>query len=89
MEAQARLIKDGREPSPSAQAPLAVDARGLGRLLGVAERTVRTMNSAGRIPRPVALGRRRVWCVSEVLRWLEAGAPERARWEAMRAGGGR
>lgn len=69
--------------------PLAVGLETLSHLLGVSPRTLRGLSNSGRIPRPIHLGRRRVWCVAEVQKWLEAGAPERARWEAMRSGGGR
>lgn len=65
---------------------LLVDARGLAALLGIAPRTVRALNSSGRIPRPLSLGRRRLWCVREIEQWLEARAPERSRWEELRKG---
>ena len=73
----------------NARTPLAVGQQELARLIGLAPRTIRSLNSAGRIPRAIHLGRRRVWCVAEIQRWLEAGAPERTRWEAMRSGGAR
>lgn len=65
--------------------PLAVDARQLGRMLGLSIRTVRTMDSAGRLPRPVKLNGSSVrWLVNEVRDWLAAGAPSRSEWEAMK-----
>lgn len=64
--------------------PLVVDTRGVARLLGLCERTVRALNSSGRLPRALALGRRRVWRVREIEAWLEAGAPERSRWDEIR-----
>jgi predicted DNA-binding transcriptional regulator AlpA len=64
--------------------PLVVDTRGVARLLGLCERTVRALNASGRLPRALALGRRRVWPVREIEAWLEAGAPERSRWEELR-----
>src|SRR5947207_1981615 len=63
--------------------PFVVDTRGVARLLGICERTVRALNSSGRFPRALALGRRRVWPVREIEAWLEAGAPERSRWEEL------
>jgi predicted DNA-binding transcriptional regulator AlpA len=77
-----------REPAEGGLAlelrPLVTDTRGVARLLGLSERTVRALNSSGRLPRALALGRRRVWRVREIEAWLEAGAPERSRWEELR-----
>jgi len=77
--------------SPSAEAPreppdpLAVDAKGLARLLSCGERTVHTWKSAGRLPTPFRLGGRVLWRVEEIREWLAAGAPELAVWEARKA----
>ena len=49
--------------------PLAVDSKGLGALLDLSERTIRKLLRAGRLPRPLAIGRRRVWCVEEIRSW--------------------
>jgi predicted DNA-binding transcriptional regulator AlpA len=64
--------------------PLAIDAADVGKLLGVSERHVWSMNSRGRLPRPIRLGRAVRWRVAELQAWLAAGCPERSRWEAMR-----
>ncbi|MBL8863035.1 MAG: helix-turn-helix domain-containing protein [Planctomycetes bacterium] len=63
-------------------ATLAVDARGLALMLGCSERHVRALSAAGRLPRALRLGRRRVWAVATVEAWLAVGAPSRATWEA-------
>jgi predicted DNA-binding transcriptional regulator AlpA len=63
--------------------PLVVDARWLARLLCCGLRTVRTWDSAGRLPAPLRIGGRVVWRVSEIRAWLVAGAPRRAEWEAI------
>jgi predicted DNA-binding transcriptional regulator AlpA len=69
-------------------AALAVDARRLGRLLGLSLRTIRTMDAAGKLPRPVRLNGHSVrWTVSEVEKWLAAGAPDRTTWEVLRKDG--
>jgi len=65
--------------------PLAVDAKGLARLLSCGERTVHTWKSAGRLPTPFRLGGRVLWRVEEIREWLAAGAPELAVWEARKA----
>jgi len=71
-----------------AHAPLAIDCRGLGVLLGCSERHVRALNAAGRLPRALRLGRRRVWSVATIEAWLVAGAPTRAAWELRNGTGG-
>lgn len=63
---------------------LAVDADGLAELLSVSRALVFKLDAAGRLPRGLYLGRRRVWSVAEVAEWLRAGAPSREDWEAKR-----
>ena len=71
------------EPSP-----LAVDAKKLGAMLGLSTRTVRTLDTSGKLPRPVKIGRRSVrWCVSEIEEWLQAACPDRQTWEALNRNG--
>lgn len=65
--------------------PLAVDAKRLGQLLTVSERTIRTWDGLGIIPAPNRIGGKVVWSVPEVREWLAAGSPDRATWNAMRA----
>ncbi len=61
--------------------PLAMDVRRLADALGVSPRHVEALHAQGRLPRPVRLGRRRLWPVDEIRHWLEAGAPPREAWE--------
>lgn len=70
----------------TAEGPLlAVDARALGARLCVSLRTIRTMDAAGKLPRPVKLNGHSVrWVVSEIEEWLAAGAPDRAAWELIK-----
>ncbi len=65
--------------------PLVVDARRLARLLCCGIRTVRTWDAAGRLPAPLRIGGRVVWRVDEIRVWLDAGAPDRETWAAIRA----
>ena len=68
--------------------PLAVDAKVLAKMLGISVRTVRSMDCAGKLPRPVKLNGRSVrWPVVEIEAWLAAGAPDRNQWEAIRRSG--
>ena len=65
---------------------IAVDARSLGRMLGLSLRTIRAMDAGGKLPRPVKLNGHSVrWVVSEIEAWLAVGAPDRSAWEALRA----
>ncbi len=65
--------------------PLLVDAQTLAKLLSCGVRTVRTMDYAGRLPRPLKLNARTLWYLPEITRWLEAGAPDRETWESLKA----
>ena len=64
--------------------PLALlDAPALAALLGVTLRTVRKLDSAGRIPSPVRIGRCVRWSPATIAAWIDAGAPSRQRFAAM------
>ena len=64
--------------------PLVADAKRLSRLLCLGVRTIRSMDSAGKLPRPIRLNTRVVWIIREIRDWLEAGAPDRSTWEALK-----
>ncbi len=73
------------KPSPPALEPLLVDAKGLARLLSISPATVWRMVSAGKLPRAVRPSPGVVrWKVEEIRRWLDAGTPDLATWEATR-----
>jgi len=65
---------------------LAVSAQQLAPMLGLSVRTVRTMDSAGRLPHPVKLNGHAVRWVLDgpmgIRAWLAAGAPDRSEFEA-------
>ena len=67
--------------------PLAVDAKDLGAMLRLSVRTVRTMDAAGKLPRPLRLNGRAVRWVLDgptgIRAWLVAGAPNRQQFEAL------
>ncbi len=70
----------------SVSQPIAVDAPGVARLLGISERMVRKLNLRGELPRAARLGRRRVWLVEELKLWMRIGCPHRDLWERMKRG---
>ena len=67
-------------------AGLAVDAAELAKLLHVSLRHVNALNSSGRLPKPIRLGRSVRWPREELVWWIAAGAPSRDAWEAMKGG---
>jgi len=46
---------------------------------------VRTWDAAGKLPAPIRIGGRVVWRLDEIRDWLNAGAPDRETWTAIRA----
>ena len=66
--------------------PLVVSARELARLLGVSIRQIWRLNSSGKLPKPMRLGGSVRWLRKEIEAFVEAGCPDRQRWEAMKGG---
>jgi len=60
--------------------PLLLSASDAARLLGIGERHFHALNSTGRVPLPVELGRRRLWRRRELENWVDAGCPAREEW---------
>jgi len=73
---------------PPADAPaLVVDARELARLLRLSLRTIRALDSGGKLPRGVCFGRAKRWPLDGpkgIRAWLAAGAPDRGTWDRRR-----
>ncbi len=57
----------------------------LAQLLKVSLRHVANLDASGRLPRKIRFGRACRYLASEFHSWLEAGAPARDQWEAMKA----
>ena len=72
------------EGRASAEECFALDAATLATLLQISLRHLRRLDAAGKLPRPVKLGRAVRWPVSEIRTWLDAGCPDRETWEAMK-----
>lgn len=63
---------------------LVVDAKRLAMLLSCGLRTLRTWDATGKVPKPIRIGGRVVWRVTEIHAWIDAGAPDRESWERVR-----
>lgn len=61
---------------------LLVSAKQAAVMCGKSLRTWRSWDSAGRIPQPVRIGRSTLWRADELRKWVKAGCPRRAEWEA-------
>lgn len=66
--------------------PLGVEATRAAQLCGVSRATWYSLQKAGRLPKPVRLGRRVLWRVEELHQWVAAGCPSLSRWEVMKKG---
>jgi len=73
--------------TPTTNDCLALSSADVAKLLNISTRHLWSLNSSGRLPRPIRLGRATRWRAEEIRDWLAAGAPERSRWEAQRGGG--
>lgn len=71
---------------PADPLPLAVDAKRLAQMLGLSVRTIRAMDCAGKLPRPLRFGHAVRWNFDDIRSWLTAGAPDRRMWEALKGG---
>lgn len=72
-------------PTTSTPTPLALTAAETAKLLGISERHLWACHASGKLgPRPIALGKSKRWVASAVRAWLDAGAPPRDKWLAMR-----
>jgi predicted DNA-binding transcriptional regulator AlpA len=76
------LAPEAPAAPPTAVQPLAVRAAAAAELLGVSLRFFRSLDTSGRLPRGVSLGRTKLWRMDELRAWLAAGAPCRDAWEA-------
>ena len=70
-------------PQSSLQ-PLLVSAKEAARICGIGRSLWCSLQSAGRVPMPIRLGRRTLWRVAELAEWVEAGCPPRHIWEARK-----
>ena len=64
-------------------APLMLSVKSVADALELSERTIRKMNSGGKIPKPLKLQGSVRWSYDELRAWIAAGTPARDVWENM------
>ena len=64
-------------------APLLLRAPNAAALCSTSVRTWRMWNAAGKIPRPIRIGRSTYWRPNELNAWVAAGCPDRVTWEII------
>ena len=75
-------MADGRQgdasaPQYSHPEPAAVDAAHAGRMVGLSRSAWLRLHARGLVPEPLRLGRRVLWSVEGVRRWVAEGCPRR------------
>lgn len=59
-------------------------AKELGEMLSLSKRQVFRLNSCGKLPKPLRIGGSVRWAQSTIVKWLNAGAPDRKTFEAVK-----
>ena len=89
-EADRKSHSPGRRGRALALEPLLVSAPDAAHVLSISEATFWRWDSSGELgPRGIKKGGRRLWLLSELREWTEAGMPSRSQWEVMRSPGRR
>ena len=60
---------------------LLIDTRQAAKLLKVCEKTIWTMHTTGRMPRPIRIGQCVRWGYEELRAWVIAACPPQEEWE--------
>ena len=76
-------MKLGAESETEGVETLLVDSSALGKILGIGRSTVFKLSSAGRLPRPLRIGRATRWSVADVRLWIAFGCPSREQFELL------
>jgi predicted DNA-binding transcriptional regulator AlpA len=61
-----------------------LNAKRCSSIVGISLRSWWRLNSAGKIPAAMSIGRVKRWRARELELWIEAGCPDRAKWELIR-----
>lgn len=64
--------------------PVLLDYKQSAQLCGIKKTLWYNLNSCGRIPKPIRLGKRTLWARSELLEWIAASCPSREKWEKIK-----
>lgn len=62
---------------------LAVDVRQMAKMVPFSIRTLRRMDSAGKMPKGHRVGGKKLWRVGDLVLWARLGFPDREEFEAM------
>jgi predicted DNA-binding transcriptional regulator AlpA len=62
---------------------LTVSAKDAARICGVSRTHWYSLMSSGRLPPPIRLGRRTLWRVADLHRWVAEGCPPLHRWKQI------
>ena len=74
-------MRDHPDPVPP---QLLLKAREAAAVCGKSERSWRTWDAGGKIPRPIRIGRSTLWRYDELCAWVKAGCPDRKTWETRK-----
>ena len=72
------------QDEPQTELPRLLRGRFAAVIFGVSLRTWQMWNAAGRIPRPIRIGRSPLWPLNELMEWVDAGCPPRSEWESRK-----
>jgi len=73
-------VRNGENTEPA----LLLSAVKTAELLGIGRTSLYALHSSGRLPMPVRLNHRVLWCRAELEDWTKAGCPDRERWELIK-----
>ena len=61
--------------------PLLVDISTAGKILSISKSFLLQLDASGKIPQPIHLGKRRLWRVEDLQRWVSMGCCSRREFE--------
>jgi len=65
---------------PPSDLGLLIDTNATAKLLKVSSRTIFSMQTDGRMPKPIRIGSAVRWRYDEIKKWVEAGCPTQSEW---------
>ena len=83
LRASQHALFGGQKP-PEGKGPL-IDSREAAKLLKVSTRTLWGMQTTGKMPPPIRIGRAVRWSLDELKKWIEAGCPVDPAWRSRGA----